>query len=188
MHYHHCCATSVRIWKWFEDSCKFSSLWEKIRAERARKRAGSANKGIIIIVEITIIKLCACWQCAIIMSAFCHWIGISAEWLTTKGSWEHLLMCQRCAVCMVQKILVRSCSFSKTTFVWLIHCSMSLKRYEVMLFSHQWESADQGLQLEKEVVRMCHKNEKRVYAPKWKASVPWNTTKNGVTISWLLPP
>ena len=62
---------------------KILSLWETIWIEWGSKRAGSANKGIIIIVEITIIKLCACWQCAIIMSAFCHWIGISAEWPTT---------------------------------------------------------------------------------------------------------
>ena len=46
-----------------------------------------------------------------------RYFGRMATTPRTTGSWEHLLMCQRCAVCMVQKILVRSCSFSKTTFV-----------------------------------------------------------------------
>lgn len=51
---------------------------------------------------------------------------------TTMGSWEHLLMCQRCAVCMLQKIILHS--FSKkinweSTIVWL-----NLKHCESMLF------------------------------------------------------
>ena len=89
MHYHQCeyifrseNGLKIHVGK----AHKFLSLWETIWIEWDSKRA---NKGIIIIVKISIIKLCACWQCAIIMSAFCHWIGISAEWPTTTTTTYH---------------------------------------------------------------------------------------------------
>ena len=135
-------------------------------------------------------QACACWQCAIIMSVFCHWIGISAEWPTTIGSWEHLLMCQRgvhyawnYALCMAQKTIIRS--FFRTTYCTTWTLLPELETLRIHAVSHQWEPADhrRGIAIRKRSVR-----EKRVYAPKWKASLPWNTTKNRVTISWLLPP
>ena len=181
-------------------------MWHKVfepkRNNCDSKRVKTFNKCVIITVSswiivisvaITIIELVhadsvllSC-QCSATESVFRPNCRQPPYYGTTiGGSWEHLLMCQRRAVCTAQKIIPRS--FSKNQIENQLLYDFKLETLWSHAVSHQWESVDQRLQLWKEVVRRCHKNEKRVYAPKWKISLPWNTTKNRVTISWLLPP
>ena len=149
---------------WRSTEVKHKSFWEKIGMEWDCQQMHYHHCWLEIYHHH---QACACWQCAIIMSVFCHWIGISAEWPTTIGSWEHLLMCQRGVHYAWHKKL-SSVVFWEPPIVRLEHCSSSLKHYESMPFhtNENQLTIGGGLQLEKEVSgksACMHQNEKQAY-------------------------
>ena len=170
---------------------KFSSLRETTMIARGWRLSTNALSslwsvsGWIIIVWITIIKLVH--ADSVLLSCQCS----ATESVFRPNGHHHGELrtpINVSALCSVHVTKNYPPQFFQKNKLRINHCMTQLETLWIHAVSHHWESVDQILQLSKEVVRVCHKNEKRVYAPKWKLSLPWNATKNRVTISWLLPP